>query len=203
MSMDSPEFSIYPRGFLGARAGEGVDRLIQRPDPIFKQVQHTFKFPEVQNVKAYSNKSVDKYWKAYLNRIGDTGTFQFRENVLLVALEAFGTMEFALWYSKQFVSPSVGDMHHRFLDDTLRFIQEGRREMCMENWSALLRQPDTPDTKELISDYAAQFFGISSTGMNYAPRSNDLIDILQRWTAQPNGFEDLLSTLHILFGALD
>jgi len=200
---ESPEFSIYPRGFLGDRAGESVDRLIQRPDPIFRAVQHTFKFPEQPNVKAYSNKMIDKLYAAYINRSGDTTSIEYREKVLKCALMAFGTMQFDLWYAKQFVSPSVGDTHHRFLDDTLRFIETGKRDMYLDTWRALIRYNDIPDARPPLTPFAADFFGISTPGYNRVAKPADLISIIQRWTSQPNGFEDLLCTLHILFGALD
>jgi hypothetical protein len=200
---DSPEFSIYPRGFLGDRVGEGVDRLIQRPDPIFRMVQHTFKFPQMPNVKAYSNKAIDSLYAAYINRNGDTTSMAYREKVLKCALSAFGTDRFDLWYSKQFVSPSVGDTHHRFLDDTLRFIATGQRGMYLDVWRSLLRYNDEPDTRELLTPAAADFFGINTPGVRRQPVNASMVEIIQRWTAQPNGFEDLLCTMHILFGALD
>lgn len=200
---DVPEFSIYPRGFLGDRHGDGVDRKIQRPDPIFRAVQHTFKFPVMPNVKAYSNKGIDRSYAAYLTKVEDWKTMEFREKVYLQALKAFGTMDFAQWYSKQFVSPSVGDMHHRFLDDTLRFIGGGTRDMCMENWRALVTYSDRDDAHALVTPTAAEFFGISTHGRARPAKNRDLITIIQLWTARPGGFEDMLCTLHILFGELD
>lgn len=200
---DAPEFSIYPRGFLGDRAGEGVDRKIQRPDPIFRTVQHTFKFPEMPNTKAYSNTGIDKVYSAYLTKVENWQSMEFRERVFTLALTAFGTMDFALWYSKQFVSPSVGDTHHRFLDDTISFIAGGTREMCMENWRALLSYADRDDTHDLVTMTAAQFFGISTVGQSRVPKNRDLIDIIQQWTSRPGGFEDMLCTMHILFGSID
>lgn len=196
-----PEFSIYPRGFLGDFNGERPEQLIERPDPLFRSIQNTHRWADSPAPKVTSNKAVEELYGTYMKNAGDTSSREFRKKILKAALHAFGTMQFDHWYAKQFVSPSVGDTHHRFLDDTLLYIKTGRREMCLENWAALLSYNENAETNGL-SEAGADFFGISTMSTYRNRQNGNLIDIIAMWTSQSNGIEDLLGSLHILFGKI-
>ena len=115
------------------------------------------------------------------------------------ALGAFGKYSFFHWFQWQYDSPMAGEMHGRFLLDTLQFLEKGRRSMCLENWSALITIDHSGSGIGKLPPEAREFFAI---GKSYG-RDVDLASILQLWNSHPSGFEDLLGSLHILFGAPD
>jgi hypothetical protein len=146
------------------------------------------------------NENVEALYAQMITRVDTLNEFEFREKLLKVALSAFGTPQFDFWYSQQKFSPSAGDLHRDFLEDTLHFIEYGTRSQHMETWNVLVSYSDKGERENVLSEQAAQFFGITSNGLRREPRNSNLIDVLCAWTGQPGGFADLLFTLHILFG---
>lgn len=174
---------LYPRGFLGEAFVSGAAAL--SPDRPKKPVAH----PNVEGL-----------YDRYIKRIGETISPEFRKEVLIVALKAFGTPNFELWVSSQRQSPAVGDTHNQFIDDTLHFIAEGRRSMRVENWDALVTSDDSGERLSGHTEFAKEFFGFPSNGYHREPRNRELIDVIQQWCSKPGGIEDMLCTMHVLFG---
>lgn len=190
-------FRVYPRGFLGASLGahaEASDR------PFMSHLQthqyHPDQFRQAKTPREV-NHNVENLWKRVLDQQGVMNSFEFREKVLKVALQAFGTDNFRNWIDVQISGPSTGDMHMDFLRDTLRFIESGQRRMTLHSWTAVLTlsSVDSNITKELpgLND----FFVCQQTKRG---KNIKMIDVLQRWCSQEGGFEDLAQTLHVLFG---
>jgi hypothetical protein len=194
------EFKIYPRGFLGAHLRERIEqqqRLMENNTGFVPVKVNAFKKPN--GVDDY-NHEVAALYASYIKRSADSTSFEFRDKVLHAALRAFGTPNFRFWFEAQFQSPVLSDLHYRFLDDTLKFIQGGRREMSLETWGAIVSIANNDEGSGKLSEFANEFFGISSGGVNRYARDASLIDTIQCWCSQPNGIEDLLGTLHLLFG---
>lgn len=197
---------MYPRGFLGA---DLQPQMVRSPNAVTSMIAQKFAFhvdlvgPGATNqVSLISNPHVEGLYSQYLKRSVSAGSFEFRKNLLTAAIHSFGSPDFNLWFESQFKSPACGDLHKRFLDDTLKFIRTGRREMSLETWAALVTITDEGDKIGQLSDYAKDFFGIGK-GARLHDRQNYLVtDIIQMWCSQPNGSEDLLGTLHILFGSV-
>lgn len=174
-----PEYSnrlydVYPRGFVGALNGHEGSK------------------------QAQPNMAVQALYEEYLrsNRIGYD--FDFREKILKVALQAFGCYCFQQWIEAQYCTRGLTDMHQRFLQDTLQFIRYGKRSMNLESWQALVLFNANAPALRTLPDDVREFFRI---GEKYRPDTT-LPAVIQRWCEKPNGLEDLLGTLHILFGAL-
>lgn len=195
---------LYPRGFLGS----GVKpQLARTPNPMgdgmVKRFQyHMDSMKGVNSPAIEANPHVASLYADYIKHVGNTSSFEFHNEVLRTAVVAFGTLDFALWFQSQYRSPACGDLHRRFLDDTLKFLSTGRREMSLETWGALLVITDEGDNIGKLSTVAKEYFGAGQSigntiqsGQNYL-----LTDVLQQWCSKPNGFEDLVGTLHILFG---
>lgn len=193
-------FKLYPRGFLGARLEGRIEKQSHVRDSVLAglRLDRIAQFGNQNNID-HSNADVEALYAQYIKRTAATLAFEFREKLLIVALNAFGTSQFDFWFEMQLKSPVAGDYHRRFLDDTLRFINTGRRDMALETWQALVTSQDHGDHNSQMSDFAREFFGRPIGGW-HSPRNTNLIDVVQQWCSQPNGFEDLLGTLHLLFG---
>lgn len=197
------QFKLYPRGFLGAMLEGRHERQVQFQEDVRGFNASRISVFGKQNDVDHGNSDIEAlYMQSNRQQGAATTAFDFRKKVLIVALNAFGTNQFDVWYDAQFKSPLAGDLHHRFLEDTLRFIREGRREMGLETWDALLTNTDSGDHSDSLSEYANEFFGISSGGFNRYQQNGELTDVIQMWCSQPNGIDDLLGTLHLLFGNL-
>lgn len=199
--MGRSDFKLYPRGFLGAPQGPKIEKMPRPFDEQLSRVQTQFSLlrPTESN-SLVPNQNVESLYSEYINNGARVLDFDFRKRVLITALNAFGTTMFDMWYQKQTTSPAFGDLHSQFIDDTLRFIADGKREMSVETWGSLLTYSDKGELHREVSEYAAEFFGISTRGYNRHRRNATLVEIIQQWTSKPNGFEDLLCTLHVLFG---
>lgn len=174
---------LYPRGYLGEAFVSGQAAL----DPSRPK-------------KPSAHPNVEALYDQYIKRIGATTSFEFRRQVLAVALKAFGTSNFEIWVSSQRQSPLIGDTHNNFIDDTIRFISEGRRDLCVENWDALITSADHGERLTGHTEIAKEFFGFPSSGHHRYPRNRELIDVIQLWCSRPGGIEDMLCTMHVLFG---
>lgn len=175
---------LYPRGFLGevitgaaaSRMGQGQFRSVPNP-------------------------SVEALYVQYINRACNTTTVEFRRKVLTVALKAFGTRDFEVWISSQRQSPVAGDNHNGFIDDTLQFIMEGKRDLAIENWLPLIELADQGERMHEHTPRAREFFGIQEPGFHYRqPQNRNMIDVIQSWCSHSSGIEDMLCTMHVLFG---
>ena len=198
----SAGFILYPRGFFGAVMSPSIKK---QPKPFSGSVNRL-----QPNVNLFHNQrsgdsimineNVEMLYAQLISREDTIDNFEFREKILKTALAAFGTPMFDFWYSQQKYSPSAGDLHREFLEDTLLFIETGTRSQHLETWNVLVTFSDKGDRENVLTERAAEFFGITSQGIRREPRHSSLIDVLCAWTAQPGGFMDLLFTLHILFG---
>jgi hypothetical protein len=196
----TPGFRLYPRGFLGKVL---PPRLVAKAKPYEVRVRTTTSVGIVtpQQNTADANPVVEVLYAQYIKRAAATMSFEFREKILIAALDAFGDKNFLSWFEAQLQSPAVGDVHLRFLDDTLRFIRTGRRTMSLETWSSFLQMNDAGERPTDLTDYANEYFVV-----RMGPRGDrsccSLVNTIQEWLSQPGGVEDLLGTLHLLFGHL-
>jgi hypothetical protein len=190
---------FYPRGFVG---GSLPIRLAVKPKPyeikIRSKVQVGLIVPLQTTVEP--NASIEILYAQYIKRSADTKSFEFREAALITALHAFGLPNFYNWYMSQLAADTVGDMHVRFLADTLKFLHTGRREMTLETWAQLVK-PDSEAIRPITPcAMAKEYFRMENREYPLNPALFSMADTIQQWCAQPQGFEDLLGTLHVLFG---
>lgn len=192
-------YKVYPRGFLGAQLHDRVQKEMQ-----LQQDNNGFVPVKVSSYKKANgvndfNHAVEELYGSYIREDATSTGFEFRERVLKVALAAFGTGSFTGWFLAQLESPFVGSMQRDFLDDCLRFLNKGQRELCLENWAALLVISNADEGDMRPSQFASDYLGLARHGQVAASLS--VPDMVQEWCSRPNGFQDLLGTLHILFGA--
>ena len=194
-------FRIYPRGFLG---GNLKPRIVQEPDSFLETVKNRYsvKTHDDNDGSIVSNPAVDYLYADYIKNNINTSTGTFRHQILKTALSAFGTGNFLVWFLAQQKSPAYGDLHHRFLVDTMQFINTGRRELSLESWDTLLNIKAEQVSATNKRDKINEFFGAhGNDDLTLSSKKNIyIVDVIQNWCIQPGGLEDLLSTLHILFG---
>lgn len=198
--MDKIPFKLYPNGFLGKMLEGRLEKQAQAKESVFGFRNIKALVMQNQNDVDHTNPEVETLYAKYISNAPDVNSFEFRKQVLVVALSAFGTQMFNFWYEMQRQSPGFGDLHSKFLDDTLTFIRTGKREMSLETWGSLLDSTGTKPPQSKISDVALEFFGSNDYGRGRVLRPTPFIEILQMWCCKTNGLEDLLHTLHILFG---
>lgn len=194
-------FKAYPRGFLGPKLQDRVQRDTQ--------LERTALGYNAVGVKSYQksngvndfNHAIQQLYSSYIREEPGVTGFEFRERVLRVALQAFGTSSFNTWYFANVRSPFVGKNHRDFLDDCLRFLSGKRRNLFLENWAALLEIHNADEGAVQPSELALDFFNSGGQFGDVGKRHYVIADVIQDWCSQPNGFEDLLGTLYILFGA--
>jgi hypothetical protein len=188
---------VYPRGFMGFDIGLPVQTKGGGLENLITSVRLNKEIEEGRRV--ISNNKVEKMWTQVVNGERFTDSFDFRESIILVALHAFGTPNFLMWCRMQDSSPYLTDMHKRFLNDTFSFIQTGRRSMSLFSWQHLIvpRALTAGDaTPNLEID---NFFNVRD-GRVANSEWTEISHSIIKWVAQPDGFYDLLGTLHILFG---
>lgn len=195
----SKKIVLYPRGFIGFDTGLIVDqntsidmdewvKSVKLNKPIMKEVSPYKGIPEI-----------DDLWNEYQSGVSFITSFEFREKILKNALSAFGTLSFYDWCNLQNKNIYLTAMHKRFLNDTFSFIQEGKRSIAVSTWRSLLSMKvvSSQDKEEvfLMNEYFRMNEG------EFARKSFRLSDTLVDWCREENGFEDLLMTIHLIFGS--
>lgn len=188
---------VYPRGFLGFNIGLPVEKRGANTAKLLESVRFNKDVDETRLV--ISNKKVEELYLAVQTAQCTTKSFDFRERILLVALHAFGTTSFLDWLILQEKSPYLTDIHQRFINDTLNFIQTGRRGMSIVTWKSFIRvrEVNAGDTTPALN--TRSYFNINGPVDTRAQKFS-LVENINAWVRQEGGFEDLLFTLHILFG---
>lgn len=161
------QFTLYPRLYSTRReSGDGV--LISEGDA-----------------------TVVALYEFYTNRTVSPLTWQYRKQVLETAIRLFGNI--GQWLADQDHNPRVVGYNLQFLNDTIRFIRTGERQMRPETWIELLAEADehTHPTSHANNDTLC---------IALKADERKVADFLAKWCAQPNGIDDLVCTLHVLFG---
>jgi len=192
---------IYPRGFLGFDIGIQKDNSkVTTFLQTVRGIEFNRPINKLDSIHA-SNPAVDALWKDYVSGAAFTTSFAFRERILVAALGAFGTQNFYDWCILQSSSPFLSSAHRKFFNDTLTFIETGKRSVNVSSWLNILSATPDHQNNSPIPLRTREYFGVDLNVYNQ--RSLDLSDNLVVWTSQQGGFEDLLGTLVVLFGAIN
>lgn len=192
-------YKVYPRGFLGAQLQDRVQKETRLHEDNQGFVPVKVSAYKTSNGVNDFNHAIEELYGSYIREDPSSTGFEFRERVLKASLGAFGTGNFTAWFLAQLESPFVGSMQRDFLDDCLRFLNKGRRELSLENWASLLVISNADEGNMRPSQFAQDYLGLGRSGQ-VAP-SMSVADAVQSWCSKPNGMEDLLGSMHILFGA--
>lgn len=85
--------------------------------------------------------------------------------------------------------------HLEFLSDCFSFVTTGKRQMRIQNWNTILGHSDTTSgpNDEDQGDPMGYMSKISKL------RSMKTSTLVEQWVSKPNGYEDLVYTLKILY----
>lgn len=147
-------------------------------------------------VMSQGYEAVNKVYIEYVNFPRRVRYWNYRKKVIDLALKILSAHGDTNWFLLQVLNTGLHKQNQPFLKDTVRFIATGRRRISINAWPMLVTSevasevgtnPDV-DLAETLKEF----------GIDYNTSNADLI---QRWCSQPNGFNDLICTLNILYGS--
>lgn len=188
---------VYPRGFLGFDIGLPAEDKSTNMAQLLQAVRLN-KTISPRNRIVISNHQVENVWKQFKTGDRFIASLGFREQILKIALEAFGTRSFLDWCILQEGNPYMTEMHKRFMNDTFNFIRTGRRSVNILSWMNLISVRELNSHDEDPSYNYQEYFGLSLP-IQFR-RETDLSSTIASWVSHPGGFDDLVGTLHIFFG---
>lgn len=121
--------------------------------------------------------------------------WEFRKRAIKCAYRLFNGQE--NWFLRQDQNGMVQDYNYEFLQDTIRFIATGKRRMNLFVWQDLIiHQPEHAlKGVEHRHEIADQFKSLAL--------STSFDAMFQRWISHPGGFDDLMMSLHLMFGRMN
>lgn len=195
---------ISPRGFVGAGI---LTRDRQDSSTGLTNVASVFERLTGADEQHPYNGVVQELYKEYDANPNVVMSMEFRDRLLKAAIAAFGTHSFWIWYENQFRSPLVESTHLNFIDDTFNFIMCGERQFHHAVWLRLLENDQVARERVITvshagvkaTDRAVEYFGL--TRNQPGPTiNNSVIQAIQMWSSRDGGFDDMVRTLHVLFG---
>lgn len=125
--------------------------------------------------------------------------FDNREKVIKLAKVLFSNPSFFKWIQLQTDHGHISDLHNTFLIDTLEYLTTGQRQLEISQWVGLIEKSiKTTATKvDIARFFDRELYGSMGYDKLLPSTVNDILDI---WVRKPNGFEDLLISLYVIFG---
>ncbi len=139
-------------------------------------------------IQSQGDETISTLYKLYTDPTINTATWQFRSAVFLQALRLFGN--FPDWLAMQRQNSKLVGFNHDFIRDTLDYIRTGVRKAAPINWLELVNES---------SDRLVPAQHVDTSDLRLKPGENT-IPLLVAWNRHPNGFEDFITTLYVLFG---
>lgn len=168
-----PKRSVYPRGY---------------------DVVTPNGFAKLQVITVDGDTEVTQLYNQHMAKHGEYRSWAFQSAVLRAAKRLIGR-SLLDWVERQTHNRNLNGPAIRFIADTIKFIETGRREISNINWLPLLTNMPQED---LIQN---RKFELSSAHIDVVRKCNN--NYLQAWMDMPGGYEDLLVTLYILYGEID
>ncbi len=186
-------YPILQSGFL-AKSEVGLTKISQpEEEKIIKAIELGKPFDTNGN-PFFFNAELDKLCVEYEHDNRIVRNFDFREKILLQAKNAMPFGKFSDWLLFQEESPYLSKLHRRFINDTIKFILRGERELGIESWAGLIY----PTLKQL-SDVGEVYN--QDTEFFIRDIDPDLGRVMAMWTSHSNGWHDLIMFLDIVFTA--
>lgn len=165
------QFNVYPRGYMWEVPNTEDVRGRIVPMPFH---------PEVKTL-------IDLWRSPGIS----PNAWHFRSVAIATAARVFG--DFEKWLNLQLaVNDRVYDMNLRFLEDTVQYIRTGHRTTSVENWLMLVLDNQPPQD------------GVASAARSRASLTitpGEFKDFIADWCQWSDGFDDMVCTMHVLFGA--
>lgn len=192
--------TVYARGFLGSPASAARVERTQQVKP----------FPTIFDTGAHSslvvvNPDVMRIYEQLVRRDYKSESWDFREQAVTIALNAFGTNDFVAWVRAQLMSATVSQTHMDMIDDMINFVLNGQRRLPPKTWEDLIN-PQARSGKIILGGHLSQMFpDYNRFGMldrtDYTV-FNTITDFIASYLANESGtgFSDMVVSLNTLFG---
>lgn len=120
--------------------------------------------------------------------------WEFRKKVIDAAKRLFkGNYN---WFIRQDANPLIESYNYQFLLDTVRYIATGHRRFSIHAWPMLLATEPSAGAELINGRYdIEQLF-------KEVQLSTDLDKMIKAWVSRPGGIDDLMYSLHLLFGTI-
>lgn len=141
-------------------------------------------------VRSNGDPDVNKLFDDLMQHREPVHSWEFRRRALLVAMNMFN--EFYRWAMEQQNNADISGYNYDFLLDTLGYINTGKRgALTTVNWLSLV------DEEKQVSRSTHAFRAVPLPLGNF---SNNAEEVVARWCSHPNGIEDMVVSLYVLFG---
>lgn len=196
-----PKLKQYPSGFLGSST------VAQTAATDMNEISFSMLLSrkDTDNVpKATSSIEINTIWNDVLSNKDDINTFEYKERIIRYALTAFGTTTVSEWLSVQSANPEFTKDHHRFIDETIQFVAEGKKRIITaNNWIVLLNSNKVEHSTLKYSEVQQRWLLSNNTDLAFSDANNvnkTFKSFITDWVCQDKGIDDLTSTLFVLFG---
>jgi hypothetical protein len=119
-------------------------------------------------------------------------TWDFQKRVIELAQDLFAG-EYS-WFIRQDANALLKDQNYAFVLDTIRYIATGHRKFSIHTWPALLTY-EVPVITESVEGRRDIYFLMQKLTV---PTQAD--KFIAQWLSHKDGFNDLMYSLHMLFG---
>lgn len=191
------KYPILQSGFIGFS-----DTAFNKPAPHEPSFRSAIIFKDTRNPldKYHYSKDVKELFKLWITNFDNMKSMEFRERVLKTAFKCFGTSNFYEWLALQSKQSTVTDLHRAFILETLDFLlMENARKIHVSAWSRMLEADERCDAVaiDVTKYFQKESMFLDSKNVKLPVRMSEII---QLWVSKPQGFDDLLYSLHIIFG---
>lgn len=142
-------------------------------------------------VVSSGDETVELLYHAWFDKsVKNTGWTYYRK-VLEAAIRVFGNMD--QWFHEQLSNTALPSRNRAFIIDTLDYLETGKRELSVQLWLDMIDEGGDLYNADRVSAILLKNPKIQKTDVYSARR-------LHSWVSKPNGMEDLITSMHLLFG---
>lgn len=142
-------------------------------------------------VVSSGDETIELLYSAYLDKSTNTRSWTYYRSALSSALRVFGDLH--NWFDDQALNPTLPPRNREFVLDTLKFIQTGSRDTPTQVWIDLLEEGGKLYHAHQVDER------IKKRPLYQTPSATS-VQLLHSWVSKPNGMEDLITSMHLLFG---
>lgn len=142
-------------------------------------------------------KEVDELYEEWSKNNTLIKTMEFREKIIKAAKNAFNNISIYNWLNIQKYANTVTSTHVNFISETIDFVLGSPRSIQTSQWIRLLEVSEKAQSINLDID---KYFNKNNIQNQVKFSSSLLTDFIVTWVSQPNGFEDMLLSLYVIFG---
>lgn len=183
---------VYPSGFVGYDIGLPIVRNESNIDASNALVR--FASVSLKDKLVVANRDIETLYQQMRVKARSPRQADFIGDVAAACANAFGCDTFYEWCHMQLESPYFTADHREYLNDAILFLTTGNRNYTHATWASLLqrRRATLTDRNVALNHAVLVRYG----------KPDNTINVVSKWFQHPGGVEDLLRTLHLIFGEI-